>query len=58
MQAKYSGNKVCSKCKGTKVPQYNEKYDAFYCCDEWLEEACSDADCLFCNNRPKTPGEI
>jgi hypothetical protein len=47
----------CPKCGMIKT--YSEKYDAYYCgpCNEWLEDICTDRDCLYCNNRPLIPNE-
>lgn len=45
----------CEKCLATGF--YDSMYDAYYCkaCDEWLEKACSDHNCYFCNKRPDHP---
>ena len=36
---------------------FDDEFDASYCagCNEWREEACSDIDCEYCENRPKRP---
>ena len=38
---------------------YSERYDAHFCPVDnvWLEKHCSDRDCKFCGNRPRTPFE-
>jgi hypothetical protein len=42
-------------CDDTR--QYSREYDSYYCksCDRWLEDICSDRECLFCRIRPLTP---
>jgi hypothetical protein len=44
-------------CEDTK--QRSEKYDAYYCfeCNVWLEDICSDRDCVYCKTRPLKPNE-
>jgi hypothetical protein len=46
-------------CKCGEWKLYSEEYDAHYCgkCNEWLEDICTDRDCLFCRTRPLTPKE-
>lgn len=47
------------KCGMQKKPIYHKKHDAYFCedCDQWLEDACEDADCQFCPTRPNRPSE-
>lgn len=47
--------KKCKKCNQFLI--YHEKYDALFCskCNSWVEEACSDATCIFCKGRPQSP---
>jgi hypothetical protein len=44
---------IC-KCEAVNT-KYNERYDAYYCliCGQWLEKACDDPKCWYCNDRPK-----
>ena len=46
-------------CKCGEWKLYSEEYDAHYCgkCNEWLEDICTDRECLFCNTRPLRPNE-
>ena len=46
---------LCPKCN--QLPEYNQKYDAYYCldCKIWAESICKDPDCTFCKDRPETP---
>lgn len=48
----------CPIC-GKKTTLQFDEYDAWCCisCNEWLEDACNDPDCLFCAKRPLTPYE-
>lgn len=52
-------NSRCPICEGTTIIQLY-KHDALACinCNEWLEEACDDPECPFCNGRPETPYEV
>ena len=48
------------KCKTCDtVKSYSGEYDSYYCksCNEWLEDICTDRDCLYCNTRPDKPNE-
>lgn len=46
---------VCPKCGTDKT--YNKEYDSYYCqpCNEWLDDICTDRDCVYCNSRPARP---
>jgi hypothetical protein len=44
---------ICPICH--KKGKLNTTYDAYYCCNTWLENKCSDTECDFCNKRPDTP---
>lgn len=37
--------------------KYAGKWDAYFCveCDAWLEVQCTDPNCGFCTERPKSP---
>jgi hypothetical protein len=41
----------------TEYSSYDDGYDARYCvdCNEWLEQKCSDPDCMYCGVRPDRP---
>lgn len=42
----------CPKCGS--LATYNERYDAYHCCGEWLEKACDESQgCEFCTGRPE-----
>jgi len=45
------------QCNGNE--KYSEEYDSYYCdtCNKWLEDICTDRECLFCKTRPATPKE-
>jgi DNA-directed RNA polymerase subunit RPC12/RpoP len=47
----------CPKCNSPR--SYSEEYDTYYCetCNEWLEDICTDRDCVYCNTRPIFPKE-
>jgi hypothetical protein len=48
------------KCKTCDtVKSYSTEYDSYYCesCNEWLEDICTDRDCLYCNTRPHKPND-
>lgn len=47
--------KRCGDCKSLNV-DYAERWDAWYCvhCMRWLEDACGDAACWYCDGRPET----
>jgi hypothetical protein len=50
---------ICT-CDGEGKPrEYSDKYDCYYCgsCNKWIEDICTDRDCVFCNSRPLTPNE-
>lgn len=55
----FGENSCCPLCEGTNIIQLY-KHDAWACidCNEWLEEACDDPECPFCNRRPETPYEV
>ena len=48
----------CTKCGTTK--SHSKKFDSYYCesCNEWLEDICTDRDCVFCKQRPFKPNEV
>lgn len=48
----------CSTCGRNAV--LIERFDAYACfsCDDWLEKACSDPQCEFCNHRPDRPSQV
>ena len=48
-------NERCRSCKAQVY--YKHLYDAKYCrqCNQWLESACLDFDCVACNERPFRP---
>ena len=48
---------LCPKCKTVK--SYAKEYDSYFCktCNEWLEDICTDRECLFCRTRPLKPNE-
>lgn len=52
-------SRCCPTC-GQRV-DYSNTYDALYCsrCDQWLEEKCSDPNCVFyqCHLRPDRPSQ-
>lgn len=51
-------NEKCPKCE-QKTVLFMDKYDARCCtlCNEWIDDVCGDASCLFCSQRPQTPYE-
>jgi len=48
-----------NSCQCGAVKLYSEEYDTFYCekCNIWIEDICTDRDCVYCNSRPSTPNE-
>lgn len=40
--------------------RYNCDYDCYYSVsqDRWVEEKCSDPECVFCPGRPDKPSEV
>jgi len=52
---------IQTKCPNCNSPRlYSKEYDTYYCesCNEWLEDICTDRDCVYCNSRPTTPKEV
>lgn len=49
---------TCVSCG--KAGVRNDRYDAYYCedCNAWIEPACSDPTCQYCNNRPNKPNDM
>ena len=48
-----------NSCQCGTIKSYSDEYDTYYCekCNVWLEDICTDRDCVYCNSRPVTPNE-
>jgi len=47
--------KPCPGCAEELL--YNPSFDSYYCntCNVWIGPVCTDPNCHYCINRPKTP---
>jgi hypothetical protein len=55
------GSKSEERCKDCgRMSEFNEEFDSYYCleCNKWLSTTCDDPRCIFCPDRPPTPGEV